>query len=262
MPPFAVRTIPIAIVLLAVTIGVIVTASGALANSLLRRSFDRQVVAADVFVVGIGAGDRLRCPGDDLYGGMCTTVRVVRTLKGETPDEILLADGLFPESYPGCCEAGRVYAMALIRLQSGAYESTNGQFAIYDLGTDWHGEPPSRAGRTSEAIYRPLSFDQQVVESDIYVVARRTGGPHPCRNAYVQTDCVTFALIRAMKGETPATFEAASALRAYDLDSRGIVQHPYAYFETGQIYALALRAGHDGQFDPVSLDGVHRLLAP
>lgn len=222
-----------------------------------RVSFDRQVVGADVFIIGVGVGGRAQCSPDDRFQEICSPVRVVQVLKGEAPSEIALSGGFVAGMDSGCCEAGRIYAMALKHRGGDRYESQNTGFSIYDLGRDW---TAGSAVPTIKTGYRPMTFDQQVVDADIFVVARRTGEPHPCRvEALFERVCVSFSLIQTMKGEIPETFEVPAGYSVLSLDTMESSFEAYGYAEAGGVYSLALRSGFDGWLTPVSKESVHRL---
>lgn len=225
-----------------------------------RQSFDRQVVAADAFIIGVGLGGRAQCSPDDRFVEICSPVRVVQVLKGEAPSEIDLSGGFIAGMDSGCCEAGRIYAMALRHRSGDRFEPQNTGFSIYDLGQDW---PAGAPGPMADPAHRPTTFDQQVVAADVFVVARRTGEAHPCRLASMaRSTCVSFALIRTMKGEVPETFEVPAGATGLSLDTMQSTYEAYGYAEADGVYALALRSGFDGWLTPVSRESVRRLSAP
>lgn len=249
---------------LVLTVGVLTAsagvASGTPPSNPTRRSFDRQVVAADVFIIGVGVGGRAKCSPEDRFVEICSPVRVVQVLKGEAPAEIALSSGIIAGSDSGCCEAGRIYAMALEHRGGDRYEPENTRFAIYDLGRDWSA---GAAEPASDSPYRPMTFDQQVVEADVFVVARRTGEAHPCRlESLRESSCVSFTRIRTLKGEVPETFEVPVETSVLSLDTMETTYRAYGYAAAGGVYALALRSGFDGWLTPVSNESVHRLSAP
>ena len=244
-------------------LAIVALAPAALASFLVRLSFDRQVVAADVFIIGVGVGDTGECGDRSSFAGGCTTVRVLQVLKGDVPSELLLSRTLMgiAETDVDCCEGGEVYAMALRRgAHAGVYDSTNGRFAIHRLETSWP-KPITTAAQSRPPLDRAMSFDQQVVASDAFVIAMNTGNRHPCREGLPQSECTTFTLVRAMKGEPAAVFELPVSMNVYKLATRTSEEVPYGFDETGGVYAMALRGSGD-DLNPLAPDAIHRLATP
>lgn len=242
----------------------VLIAPAAFANLLVQLSFDRQVVAADVFVIGVGVGDRSACPGSPAFIGDCTTVRVLQSLKGEVPSELSLSRKLMgiSETNVDCCEADQVYAMALRRnlARPGVYDSTNGAFAIYRIAALWprsNGQGVAQGDSSS----RTLSFDQQVVASDAFVIAISVGDRHQCRDVIIETECTTFTLVRPMKGDVSAAFELPVSTTIYDLETRTSKILQYGFDEAGEIYAMALQGSGD-RLRPLGPNTIHRLSGP
>ena len=249
-PPARSRTISFVLM-----VSVMGLATSAVASFLVPQSFDRQVVAGDVFVVGVAVGDKAPC--DDPRNGNCTTVRVLRALKGETPENISLASGMFPEGYPNCCEAGHVYAMALIGTD-GVYQSTNGHYAVRDLGPAWRDAGPGPV--EVEPLGRAQSFDQQVVASDAFAVVLSSGERHPCSRSFGSEECTSLTLVRAMKGELPQVIEAPLSYRTIFVRTGESGDVSYPYDRPGQMFALGLY-GEGETSHPMSPETVHYLPA-
>lgn len=229
-------------------------ATPVLANYVVRKSFDRQVVGADTVLIAEGRGDRGDC---DLAhraerGATCTTLRVLNVLKGVAEAEIALEiEGSIAELHLDCCEVGKVYAMALDRGSNGAYRSTNAFWSVYELPGPWLaaqvGEPVNHP-----ADRRPRSFDQIVVSADVFAIVLGTGERRSCGNAYVRQDCSVATVIKAMKGEVSTVMMVPLSQRVHDMDTGRSHDEPFGCCEQGQIYALASYEGRNGVFTPVN----------
>ena len=242
----------------------VMLATTAFANSLARLSFDRQVVAADVFIIGVGVGDRTACAGPSSFVGDCTTVRVLEALKGEAPSEVSLSREWMgiAETNVDCCEAGQVYAMALVRNRenAGVYNSTNGRHAVYPVEASWPASTMT-AVRVQDSRYRLLSFDQQVVASDAFVIAVGAGDRHQCRDTLVEAECTTFTLVQAMKGEVASVFELRVFNEIFDIETLTSTNIPYGFDGSGEVYAMAL-TGNGDRLNPLNMNAIHRLTGP
>ncbi len=247
----------------------VLIATPALANYVARRSFDRQVVAADAFVIVRATGDRKPCPGEDPNGwpmGVCTTVQVLNALKGDPGETFSFqVEGPISETDPDCCAAGAIYAIAAQRLFGGTWAPVNGGWGVYALRGPWADSRPAAEPTPWPQGRRRLSFDQKVVEADHVVIAVATGEPGPCpgENMYSDEECASLTVIQTLKGEVPATFPMRISTRSFNLGTRKTTVESHGCCEVGQIYFLALSGSYNGVFYPVNgADSVQRLVAP
>jgi hypothetical protein len=246
---------PAKITLAIAATGLALVATPVLANYVVRKSFDRQVVGADAVLIVQGRGDREDCStsAGQLGGsGICTTLRVLNVLKGSARADIALEiEGMIPERALDCCDAGKIYAMALDGRPGGVYRSTNASWSVYELPGPWStaraGEPGARPVER-----RPRSFDQIVVSADVFAIVVGTGEQRSCGNGYVGQECSVVTVIKAMKGEVPPTLMVPLAQRMLDID-RGVARdEPFGCCDEDQIYVLATYEGRDGVFTPVN----------
>lgn len=230
-------------------------ATPVLANYVVQKSFDRQVVAADTVVIVEGRGDREACSashGPASGGGMCTTLRVLNVLKGTAETEITLEiEGMIAEMALDCCEAGKVYAMALDGKSGGVYRSTNAFWSVYELPAPW---PTARVAEpiARPAAGRPRTFDQIVVSADLFAIVVGTGEQRSCGNAYLDQKCSVVTVVKAMKGDIPQTIMVPLSQRVFYADTQESREEPYGCCDEGQVYALALYEGREGAYYPVN----------
>lgn len=111
---------------------ILMAAAPVSASTLIRQSFDRQVINSDVFVVGVVTS--VAPCGGQFDGLNCGTFRTVQVMKGEIGATFRLGlNGSLPGTNLDCCVPGKLYAMALHQGYDEVWFSHNGVHSIYPL---------------------------------------------------------------------------------------------------------------------------------
>ena len=95
---------------------------------------DKKARMADLVIVGEVAGLSNRVVGE--IREKFAKVTVTATLKGQSLGSVsVMYSGPISELNPNCCEVGRSYVFFLRNFGTGEYESADGRFGIYPIGS-------------------------------------------------------------------------------------------------------------------------------
>jgi hypothetical protein len=96
-------------------------------------TFDEKLAQSDLVVIATAtATDGARRGGS----GDAATLAVIRRLKGESADRIIVATtSRIAEENPQCCIRGETYLMFLVRMPDGSLHSVNGPFGMISIGS-------------------------------------------------------------------------------------------------------------------------------